>query len=235
MDRFTMAETLVARARKHADWIGDDHGDPYEVAMLVGEVGSEMQVTVKEILDHLRAALDYCARQVWQHFSSVPTGAMIYFPIARKGAKESDFASLMNAKMPGVPAASHEALAVFAKAQTFADRNNIWLPELATLVNSAKHEHLQVAIVPKAMWHTRCDEHGISWSSFEPGHGPKRQLPWMALLPQPGGTSEYATYEARYLVLSEINVELAQYLKEALAGVEGTIARCRRLVDGVVS
>jgi hypothetical protein len=56
----------------------------------------------------------------------------------------------------------------------------------------------------------------------------------MALLPRPGGTPEHTTYEARYLVLSEINVELAHYLKEALAGVEGIIARCRTLVGRVV-
>jgi len=235
MDRFTMAETLVARARKHAIWIGDDHGDPYEVAMLAGEVGTEMQVTAKEILDHLRAALDYCARQVWQDISSAPAGALIYFPIAREEARESDFASLMNGKMPGVPASSPEALAAFASVQAFADPKNVWLPELATLVNSAKHEHLQVAMVPEALFHTRRDEHGISWSSFEPGHGPKRHQSWMALLPRPGGTPTHTIYEARYLVLSEINVELAHYLKEALAGVEGIIARCRTLVGRVVA
>ncbi len=225
-----MAETLVARARKHADWIGDDHGDPYEVAMLADEVDTEMQVTAKEIFDHLRSALDYCARQVWQEFSSAPTGALIYFPIAREGAKESDFASLMNAKMPGVPAASQEALAVFASAQAFADPKNIWLPELATLVNSAKHEHLQVAMVPRAMLHLRRDESGTPWISFEPGHGPKSHQSWMALLPRQGCTPAHATYDAHFLVLSEINVELARYLKEALAGVEGIIARCRALV-----
>lgn len=233
MDRFTMAETLLARARKYAARIGDDHGDPYEFAMLAGEVDTEMQVTTKEILDHLRAALDYCARQVWQQLSSAPSGALIYFPIAREGAKESDFEALMNMKMPGVAAASREALTVFASAQAFSDPKNIWLPELATLVNSAKHEHLQVVLIPEAMVNIRRGENGISLLSFEPGHGPKRHHPWMALLPRPGGTPEHATYEARYLVLSEINVELAQYLKEALAGVERIIAHCRTLVHGV--
>src|SRR3546814_7938002 len=87
-----MAETRVARARKHANWIGDDHGDPYEVAMLAGEVGTEMQVTAKEILDHLRAALDYCARQVWQEISAAPAGALIYF---RSEEHTSELQSLM--------------------------------------------------------------------------------------------------------------------------------------------
>src|SRR3546814_13120923 len=97
--------------------------------MLAGEVGTEMQVTAKEILDHLRAALDYCARQVWQEISAAPAGALIYFPIAREEARENDFASLMNGKMPGVPASSPEALAAFASVQAFAGPNHVWLPE----------------------------------------------------------------------------------------------------------
>lgn len=234
MDRFAMAQALVSRARKHAAWIGDDHGDPYEVAMLADEISTELQVTTKEILDHLRAALDYCARQVWQDFSATPPGAIIYFPIAREGAKASDFASLMNAKMPGVPAASPSALAAFADMQAFADPANIWLPELATLVNSAKHEHLQVAIVPEALVHIRRDENGMSLTSFEPGHGPKRHYSWMALLQKPGRTPQHTTYEARYLVLAEINVELAHYIKQAIEGVEQVILRCRALTSASV-
>lgn len=232
MDRFAMAETLVARARKHAAWIGDDHGDPYEVAILAAEVDEEMQIISKEILDHLRAALDYCARQVWQEISAAPPGSPVYFPIAREGAKFADFASLMNRLMPGVPSASPAALAEFESMQAFADPANIWLPELATLGNSAKHEHLRVACVPEVLLHMRRDEAGVSWSSFEPGQGPKRSTPWMALLPRSGRTPEFTTYEARYLVLTEINVELARYLKEALAGVERIISRCRTLIGG---
>src|SRR5215213_4431526 len=34
MDRLSMASALVARARAHKAWIGDDHGDRYEDAMM---------------------------------------------------------------------------------------------------------------------------------------------------------------------------------------------------------
>ncbi|CAH0343224.1 hypothetical protein [Rhizobium sp. CECT 9324] len=64
MDRLSMASALVARAKAHKEWIGDDHGDRYEFAMQTGVVSDEMQIVVKELLDHLRAALDYCAHQV---------------------------------------------------------------------------------------------------------------------------------------------------------------------------
>src|SRR3546814_18178196 len=85
---YTSGHTLSLHdALPISNGIGDDHGDPYEVAMLAGEVGTEMQVTAKEILDHLRAALDYCARQVWQEISAAPAGALIYFPIDRKSTR----------------------------------------------------------------------------------------------------------------------------------------------------
>ena len=230
MDRFAMAESLLARARTHAAWIGDDHGDPYEKAMLADAVDEDVQVVVKEILDHLRAALDYCARQVWQEISGAPIGSSIYFPIAREEAKPANFRSLMNRLMPGVPGLSNVALDAFTSMQAFANPANTWLPELAIMSNAAKHEHLHVAAVPEAFLHVQRDEAGTARWSFQPGHGPKRTTPWMALIERPGGTPELTTYEARYLVLSEINVELAQYLREALAGVQAIVGRCRTIV-----
>lgn len=225
-----MANALVARAAAHAAWIGDDHGDRYEVAMLAEAVDEELQIVAKEILDHLRAALDYCGREVWSELSGAPSGASVYFPIAREGARASDFGSLMNAKMPGVPAASPAALAAFASVQQFSGPANAWLPELATLSNSAKHDHLSVAAIPEALLHVRQDTDGRNWQTFEPGHGPKRHMPWMALLPRPESVEGHTIYEARYLVFTEVNVELSQYLKEAIAGVGAIVASCGRLL-----
>lgn len=198
--------------------------------MLANAVDEEMQIVTKEILDHLRAALDYCAREVWEALSGGPPGAIVYFPIAREGAKASDFAALMNARMPGVPAAAPAAVATFSGFQEFANADNVWLPELATLANAAKHEHLNVAHVPEALLNMRLED-GVQLSSFELGHGPKRHTPWMALIPRPGGSVERTTYEARFLVLGEINVELSRYLREAITGITQIIAGCEVLLD----
>src|SRR5258708_2067847 len=108
-DRFSMALALIDRARTHRLWIGDDHGDRYEQAIDAGEIPEEMQIVVKETLDHLRASLDYCALEIWQQFSGKPDTARIYFPIASPHGKEADFLSLMNRCMPGVAAASTKA------------------------------------------------------------------------------------------------------------------------------
>lgn len=88
-----MATALIARAREHADWIGDDHGDPYEEAMIAGNVDEKMQVVTKEICEHLRAALDYCARQVWQEISGAPLGAEFIFQLPVKAQNRKILAS----------------------------------------------------------------------------------------------------------------------------------------------
>jgi hypothetical protein len=90
-----MALALVQRVRAHKEWIGDDHGDRYEEAMLSGVIPDEMQIVVKEALDHLQSALEYCALHVWLRLSGMPEDAKVYFPIARDRAKASDFASLV--------------------------------------------------------------------------------------------------------------------------------------------
>lgn len=40
--------------------------------MQTGVVSDEMQIVVKELLDNLRAALDYCAHQAWRHSADSP-------------------------------------------------------------------------------------------------------------------------------------------------------------------
>lgn len=116
--------------------------------------------------------------------------------------------------------------------QAFSDEKNAWLPEIATLANFAKHEHLRVASLPPALLHSRRNEAGVNVFSFEAGCGPKRGAPWMMLRPQPNSTPEHTIYEARFLVLTEVNVELATYVKEALSGVNGIVEKCRVLVAG---
>lgn len=231
MDRLQMAHGLMKRAAQHVEWIGDDHGDRYETALILGNIDVEMQIVAKEALDHLRSALDYCAREVWQELSGQPNGAIIYFPIAREGANKADFPSIMNRKMPGVRGASELASNQFAKFQEFSNEENAWLPELATLANSVKHEHLSVARFPEALLHIRKNSNGASTMSFEPGHGPKRHSPWMILTHIDGSTEEHSKYEARYMIFNEVNVELSHFFKEALRGVEKVILSCERLLE----
>jgi hypothetical protein len=204
MDRFAMASALVARARSHKDWIGDDHGDRYVAAMLSESVPDEGQIVVKEILDHLRAALDYCAQQVWTQLSGQPLSAKVYFPIAREGAVEADFLSVMNRHMPGVAGVSAPAYETFKSFQAFAGKGNEWLPELATLVNQTKHDHLAVASMPQTLMNYSRNENGVMLSSFEPGHAPKRGTPWMMVKASPADFERGGAFQVVFLQLKDI-------------------------------
>jgi len=232
MDRLSMASALVARAKQHKECIGDDHGDRYETAMQGGVIPEEIQIVVKELLDHLRAALDYCAQQVWQHFSGQPSKAKVYFPITREGFKESDFAPLMNRQMPGVGAASSKAYRVFRGFQPFADDRNAWLPDLATLVNQTKHDHLEVASMPETIVNFSRGEDGLTLMSFAPGHGPKRgQSPWMMLKADDSVLESGGACQVVYLQLKDIRMELSAFLREAIDGTSLIVDECRFLIN----
>jgi hypothetical protein len=88
--RFEMAEALVKKAKRQRNEIGD-HGDLYEEALLTGVVSVELKITVKEIFDHLRSALDYCAREICNQCSSGSPSKVVYFPIVSKNFQQSDF------------------------------------------------------------------------------------------------------------------------------------------------
>ena len=226
-----MASALVARAQSHKEWIGDDHGDRDEEAMVSGAVPEEMQIVVKEIFDHLRAALDYCAQEVWRHFSGHPQGAKVYFPIAKEGAKESDFLSIMNRLMPGVARASVPAYEVCKSLQAFADKGNLWLPELATVVNQTKHDHLQVASMPQTSINFSCNENGVPLLSFAKGQAPKRgTTPWMMIKATESELERGGAFEVVFLQLKAIQMELSLFLHEAISGVSRVIEECRKLV-----
>lgn len=141
---FSSARALWDRAEQHRRWIGDDHGDPYEAALISQNVPVEMQVALKELLEHLRSALDYAARAVCVECAPLTGREKIYFPIARPEAREADFAALVGRQMPGVLAHRPELVEVLASFQAFRSADNLWLTDLATLANVAKHEFLEI-------------------------------------------------------------------------------------------
>jgi hypothetical protein len=58
--------------------------------MLSGNIDEEMQIATKEILDHLRAAQDYSARQVWQIISPRRQRRQRTFPSRARGWRKTE-------------------------------------------------------------------------------------------------------------------------------------------------
>lgn len=151
---FESARALWQRAEDRRRWIGDDHGDPYEAALLNQQVPVEMQIALKELLEHLRSALDYSARAMCVDCTTLTGREKVYFPIAQPAAKTADFRALVGRNMPGVLQHRPGLVSVLASFQAFSSPDNLWLTDLATLVNVAKHEYLAIneaAEVPHEM------------------------------------------------------------------------------------
>jgi hypothetical protein len=119
---------------------------------------------------------------------------------------------------------------VFQSTQAFASPKNSWLPELATLVNQAKHNHLEVASIPSTVMNISHSKDGTMLMQFAPGHAPRRGIPWMKIKATAMEMGAEGSYEVVFLQLKDIKMELSTFLKEAIPGVDAIIAECRRLI-----
>ena len=130
---FEWARALVGAAQERIAWIGDDHGDPYEQAILAKSVNASFMIAVKEAVEHLRSALDYSAFQVVLAVSGPAPAALerVYYPIARKGANRTDFRKLFERQMPGVLTRKPTLFDVISSLIEFQDPSAWWLPSLA--------------------------------------------------------------------------------------------------------
>jgi hypothetical protein len=135
--RFDMADSLVHRAReRYAEFEGHQRE-----AQRLGKVTPDLQLTAKEVIDHLRSALDYCAKEMHERCGGA-AGAKVYFPIAPRGFSPSKFRSLVGSKIPGLRESRGDLVPVLESFQAFFAVENDWLPVLATLSNENKHERL---------------------------------------------------------------------------------------------
>lgn len=136
--RFEMASTLVTEARKQTENLSAS----YEASLKEKRVSIELQIGIKNVLENLRSALDYCANELYCRYGSGASSEKVYFPIAGPGYREARFKSLVGTKIPGLLQKRPDLLPVLSSFQEFSGAGNAWLPELATLCNDNKHDQL---------------------------------------------------------------------------------------------
>lgn len=220
--RFEMAEALVEKAKRQRDQIGD-HGDPYEEALLTGIVSIELKIIVKEIFDHLRSALDYCAREICHQCSSSSLPKVVYFPIVSKNFQRIDFRSRVGKLMPGVLDSRPDLLTVLESFQPFDSVNNNWIADFATLCNENKHEQLSVTQCTSGTGVVNKGDDGIfRHSNFkDDGVTPFTRSPLMLLQNFPlDGSGEYTF---TYISFTAIDEELLWFLDQSISGIEHII------------
>jgi hypothetical protein len=134
-ERFEDAEAQVQNAEKRLVELRQ----AYKKCLHEQTISRDLKVGVTEVVNSLRSALDYCAKEVSQKCGV--TGQEVYFPVACKGFNPTAFQGLLCLKIPGVKGRP-DLEPVFASFQEFADPAYSWLPDFATLSNDNKHDHL---------------------------------------------------------------------------------------------
>jgi len=223
MRRFEMARALVDRAEERIAWIGDDHGDPYEAALISRSVSVEMHVAIKEVLDHLRSALDYCAHEVCETTTAALSIGPIYFPITSKKFSSKDFVSRVCRLMPGLSEARPDLVSVLARFQPFSSPDNDWLADLATLSNRTKHVELSVNCIDVAdVVFDPDQDSGGRYHFVRRADGSDVRVDGLALIEAPNGLHG-VDCKLVYLRLDPINQGLLSFLKPAPISIRGII------------
>ncbi len=240
-DRFDQAQALLRDASARLDTLEAS----YRASLDRKSVDLNLQVGIKGILDNLRSSLDYVARELFDRYGSGNVDAKIYFPIAAKGAKKTDFASLVGKNIPGLTQKRPDMLAILEGIQEFASPANSWLPNLATLSIENKHKNLS----PQTRRETkqlRIQSGGVSIQlgqecSISMGPGTSIKIGGMTIpggqVIQPGssvrrigpGTVENIIWVS--FEFSDIGKPVLPFLKTAIAGVSQLVGAIRNRVN----
>ncbi|WP_339196687.1 hypothetical protein MKY27_17715 [Solibacillus sp. FSL R5-0449] len=208
MNRFDMAYALIKRAKLRRNEIGD-HGDPYEEAILYGIVSVEIQIVLKEVLEHLRSALDYTAMEVVERITG-KVSRRIYFPIVKSEDSPEEINKKVEKALPGVNKINLEIIKLFESFQ-YSD----WLSKFATVCNESKHQKLSVVAVDNAFVEVY-NKQGIEYMSFFRADGQfafNRGLPLVTIIDG----------KANYVKIDSIDEELLRFLDDCIKGSEQII------------
>jgi hypothetical protein len=149
-NRFKQANALVQGARRRlpeVDHLGVEYqGNPTDDNLLALQEGA------KEVVDKLRSALDFCARELYERCNANPPSKYqrIYFPITWSSFNPAEFEHYVEGtkkkpgKIPGLAAARPDLLRLLASFQPFASPENSWIATLSTLANVNKHDRFTV-------------------------------------------------------------------------------------------
>ena len=136
-NRFEQAKALVQEVTNRLPEIEKSYND----SLAKRNIDVALQVGIKGIIDNLRSALDYVAYELYDRFGAKTGNAKVYFPIASREAKQTDFKSLVGKNIPNLPERYPDIVSVFESFQYFTSSDNSWLPDLAILAIENKHKN----------------------------------------------------------------------------------------------
>ena len=139
MSQFDDARTLVAHSQAKAETLRTLH----KQCLAEKSVKPEFLIEVKNFMENLRSALDYCARGLLAKYGhSKKTNPKIYFPYAGPSDDKIKFRNdIVERSIPGLLARRPDIVDMLETYQYFGNTGN-WLPLFMRITNENKHEQL---------------------------------------------------------------------------------------------
>lgn len=117
----------------------------YEAALHEKEISADLRVSIKNFMENIRSALDFCACAVFEKYGhSKSSKPRIYFPYALASQDRATFvgSGRIETCIPGLAASRPDIVTALIELQHFGSRGYTWLPEFMELTNENKHQRL---------------------------------------------------------------------------------------------
>lgn len=134
MSRYTAIIECLNSADEYNKQIHEHH----EAARSNEEIKDTLRIKIKNSLENMRSALDYCANDIADFTGS--KGKRVYFPY---GKKKSTFDGSVNGSLPGLKKSSPIIYQLIASIQGY-ELNDYWLYNMCIINNDNKHDVLSV-------------------------------------------------------------------------------------------
>jgi hypothetical protein len=225
-----MADALTGGARKRFSELAPHQIDSFQARSPT----LQYRIAIKEILEHLRSSLEYCAREIHERCTDqVPVRRKIYFPIAPRKLERADFRGIVGKCIPGLLGVRDDLVRLLESFQEFASADNQWLPDFATLSNENKHEQLSIQQI-ETLTIEVCPEHdGLPVWAFRPVNKCHLRKGFTAGIitdstsPPP---RQLGTRNGLYFRFAAINYQVESFLETAMDGVERIVSEIRAIV-----
>lgn len=139
--RQQFVKDLLEHAKKDLEKIKAE----YEASLKSKTISSSLQIDVKNLMENLRSALDYVARDVCERVINpvrLGTGEKevkdVYFPY---GKDENSFRSSISKRLPKLDSISPLVFGIFERVQPHKYGND-WLFNFCSILNQNKHDQL---------------------------------------------------------------------------------------------
>lgn len=136
----------------------------------------DLRVPVKNLMENLRSALDYMARDIYEACCQAPRATSgrpdprnVYFPYGRT---EADFKSAAGSSLPGLSIHAPVVYNLLLSIQPFRCGDN-WLYDLCSILNEKKHDRLKAQVRSESETHTVESQFG---SVTIPVHSPNVEI-----------------------------------------------------------